>query len=134
VLIENLARNRRMLHKLDEIGMRIVVDDFGVGYSSLSYLKNFPISVVKIDRGFVRDIVSDPEDQAITRTICSLASDLGMQTVAEGVETDEQLTLLAGYRCTFAQGFLFARPAEADDIAAMIGGRLPWRTDDQARS
>lgn len=128
VLIENLARNRRMLHKLDEIGMRIVVDDFGVGYSSLSYLKNFPISVVKIDRGFVRDIVSDPEDQAITRTICSLARDLGMQTVAEGVETEEQLALLAGYRCSFAQGFLFARPAEAGDIADMIAGKLPWRS------
>ncbi|MEE4305115.1 MAG: EAL domain-containing protein [Wenzhouxiangella sp.] len=129
VLIENLARNRRMLHKLDEIGMRIVVDDFGVGYSSLSYLKNFPISVVKIDRGFVRDIVSDPEDQAITRTICSLAGDLGMQTVAEGVETDEQLALLASYRCSFAQGFLFSRPAEADDIAEMIAGSQPWREE-----
>ncbi|WP_376695019.1 putative bifunctional diguanylate cyclase/phosphodiesterase [Wenzhouxiangella sp. EGI_FJ10305] len=127
VLIENLASNRRMLHKLDEIGMRIVVDDFGVGYSSLSYLKNFPISVVKIDRGFVHDIVSDPEDQAITRTICSLAADLGMQTVAEGVETDEQLALLASYRCSFAQGFLFARPAEADEIAGMISRQLPWR-------
>lgn len=127
VLIENLARNRRMLQRLDEIGMRIVVDDFGVGYSSLSYLKNFPISVVKIDRGFVRDIVTDPEDQAITRTICSLARDLGMQTVAEGVETDEQLALLASYRCRFAQGFLFSRPVGADEIADMISGNLPWR-------
>ncbi len=126
VLIENLARNRRMLQRLDEIGMRIVVDDFGVGYSSLSYLKNFPISVVKIDRGFVRDIVTDPEDQAITRTICSLARDLRMQTVAEGVETDEQLALLASYRCHFAQGFLFARPTSADDIADMIRGNQPW--------
>ncbi|NBD96441.1 MAG: EAL domain-containing protein [Gammaproteobacteria bacterium] len=126
VLIENLARNRRMLHKLDEIGMRIVVDDFGVGYSSLSYLKNFPISVVKIDRGFVRDIVSDPEDQAITRTICSLAAELGMQTVAEGVETEEQLELLARYQCSFAQGFLFARPVGADEIARMIQGDCPW--------
>jgi len=127
VLIENLARNRRMLHKLDEIGMRIAVDDFGVGYSSLSYLKNFPVSVVKIDRGFVRDIVSDPEDQAITRTICSLAAELGMQTVAEGVETDEQLELLARYQCTFAQGYLFARPVDAAGIARMIAGQLPWR-------
>jgi diguanylate cyclase (GGDEF)-like protein len=123
VLIENLTRNRRMLHKLDEIGMRIVVDDFGIGYSSLSYLKNFPISVVKIDRGFVRDIVSDPEDQAITRTICTLAAELGMQTVAEGVETEEQLALLAGYHCTYAQGFLFSRPVPAGEIADMIAGQ-----------
>jgi EAL domain-containing protein (putative c-di-GMP-specific phosphodiesterase class I) len=74
ILIENLMRNRRTLQKLDDIGMRVVVDDFGVGYSSLAYLKNFPISVVKIDRGFVKDLASDSEDQAITRTICSLAA------------------------------------------------------------
>jgi len=127
ILIENLMRNRRMLHRLDEIGMRIVVDDFGVGYSSLSYLKNFPISVVKIDRGFIRDLSFDPEDQAITRTICSLASDLGMLTVAEGVESVDQLHLLRNYRCSFAQGFLFSRPVEADSVAAMIGEPRQWR-------
>jgi diguanylate cyclase (GGDEF)-like protein len=126
VLIENLARNRRMLHELEDIGMRIVVDDFGVGYSSLSYLKNFPISIVKIDRGFVRDIASDAEDQAITRTICSLAVDLGMQTVAEGVETDEQLAMLRGYGCTYAQGFVFSRPVSAEAIGKMIAGDVPW--------
>jgi EAL domain-containing protein (putative c-di-GMP-specific phosphodiesterase class I) len=106
--------------------MRIVVDDFGVGYSSLSYLKNFPISIVKIDRGFVRDIASDAEDQAITRTICSLAVDLGMQTVAEGVETDEQLAMLRGYGCTYAQGFVFSRPVSAEAIGKMIAGDVPW--------
>lgn len=126
VLIENLLRNRRMLQKLDEIGMRIVVDDFGIGYSSLAYLKNFPISVVKIDRSFIRDLSSDPEDQAITRTICSLSADLGMQTVAEGVEDRDQLELLRGFRCSFAQGFLFSRPVEAEDVVRMIEGNRPW--------
>ncbi|TVQ36693.1 MAG: bifunctional diguanylate cyclase/phosphodiesterase [Wenzhouxiangella sp.] len=127
VLIENLMRNRRMLEKLNDIGMRIVVDDFGVGYSSLAYLKNFPISVVKIDRGFIQDLADDHEDQAITRTICSLAGDLGMQTVAEGVERLDQLELLRQFKCDFAQGFLFSRPVEAEAISTMLTGELPWR-------
>ncbi len=126
VLIENLLSNRRMLQKLDEIGMRIVVDDFGVGYSSLAYLKNFPISVVKIDRSFVRDLPTDAEDQAITRTICGLSEELGMRTVAEGVENVEQLKLLRRYRCSHAQGFLFSRPVERGEVDAMIHGNYPW--------
>lgn len=127
ILIENLVRNRRTLQKLDEIGMRVVVDDFGVGYSSLAYLKNFPISVVKIDRGFISDLASDPEDQAITRTICSLASDLGMLTVAEGVETTEQLELLRSFDCSFAQGFLFSRPVDASEIETMLQKSPDWQ-------
>ncbi len=126
VLIENLLRNRRTLQELDEIGMRIAVDDFGVGYSSLAYLKNFPISVIKIDRGFVRDLPTDAEDQAITRTICELSRELGMRTVAEGVEDVEQLELLRSYRCSHAQGFLFSRPVERDEVANMIRGQCPW--------
>ena len=127
ILIENLMRNRRLLKKLNDIGMRIVVDDFGVGYSSLAYLKNFPISVVKIDRSFVKDLACDREDQAITRTICSLAEDLGMQTVAEGVEKQQQLALLRGFRCQFAQGFLFSQPLPAEQIAELLAGQLPWQ-------
>jgi diguanylate cyclase (GGDEF)-like protein len=127
VLIENLVRNRRTLQQLDEIGMRIVVDDFGVGYSSLAYLKNFPISVVKIDRGFISDLARDPEDQAITRTICSLASDLGMLTVAEGVEESEQLELLQGFGCSFVQGFLFSRPVEVHEVEVMLTRTPSWQ-------
>ncbi|AKS42887.1 hypothetical protein WM2015_2529 [Wenzhouxiangella marina] len=126
VLIENLMRNRRTLQKLDGIGMRIVVDDFGVGYSSLAYLKNFPISVVKIDRGFVQDLANDPEDQAITRTICSLTRDLGMATVAEGIEHPEQLALLRSFQCIHGQGYLFSRPVEAPRIEAMLMESVDW--------
>jgi diguanylate cyclase (GGDEF)-like protein len=126
VLIENLIRNRRTLQKLNDIGMHIVVDDFGVGYSSLAYLKNFPVSVVKIDRGFVQDLARDPEDQAITRTICSLSQDLGMATVAEGVESLDQLRLLRQFNCVYAQGFLFAQPAAPDVIEELILGRADW--------
>ncbi|NBD94906.1 MAG: EAL domain-containing protein [Gammaproteobacteria bacterium] len=126
VLIENLMRNRRTLQKLDEIGMRIVVDDFGVGYSSLAYLKNFPVSVVKIDRGFVQDLSSDPEDQAITRTICSLSADLGMLTVAEGVEHRDQLDLLRQFKCSFAQGFLFSRAVDAVEVETLLRQKPLW--------
>ncbi len=126
VLIENLVRNRKSLERLNGIGVQIVVDDFGIGYSSLAYLKNFPVSVVKIDRSFVRDLTRDGEDQAITRTICSLAADLGMLTVAEGVETPEQLALLRQYHCNFSQGFLFSRPIAAHAVEELLSGRLPW--------
>jgi diguanylate cyclase (GGDEF)-like protein len=126
VLIENLNRNRRTLQKLSDIGMQIVVDDFGVGYSSLAYLKNFPVSVVKIDRGFIQDLSRDAEDQAITRTICGLSRELGMTTVAEGVEHIDQLSLLRRFNCTYAQGFLFAQAVEPDDIEDMIIHRSNW--------
>ncbi|MGY6587959.1 MAG: putative bifunctional diguanylate cyclase/phosphodiesterase [Wenzhouxiangella sp.] len=128
ILIENLARNRALLEDLDAIGMRIVVDDFGVGYSSLAYLKNFPVSIVKIDRSFVADLAHDPEDQAITRTICSLSADLGMETIAEGVESAEQLAMLKQYNCSYVQGFLFSQPVSAEEIAVLLREGLPWST------
>lgn len=126
VLIENLARNCRLLQELEQIGMRICVDDFGVGYSSLAYLKNFPVSVVKIDRGFVRDLVRDREDQAITRTICTLAAELGMDTVAEGIEDVSQRDLLRQYGCSYAQGYLYSRPLPARAIESLLAGHRPW--------
>ena len=128
ILIENLARNRTLLEDLDAIGMRIVVDDFGVGYSSLAYLKNFPVSIVKIDRSFVADLAHDPEDQAITRTICSLSADLGMETIAEGVESAEQLAMLKQYNCSYVQGFLFSEPVSAEAVAALLEKGVPWST------
>jgi len=128
ILIENLARNRALLEDLDAIGMRIVVDDFGVGYSSLAYLKNFPVSIVKIDRSFVADLAQDAEDQAITRTICSLSADLGMETIAEGVESIEQLAMLKQFNCSYVQGFLFSQPVSAEAIGALLREGVPWST------
>ncbi len=128
ILIENLMRNRRALQKLNDIGMQIVVDDFGVGYSSLAYLKNFPVSAVKIDRGFIQDLAHDAEDQAITRTICSLSRDLGMTTVAEGVESVDQLQLLRTFNCTYAQGFLFSQALEPDAIEQLLVEGTTWQS------
>ena len=127
VLIENLARNRAVLEQLDEIGLPIVVDDFGIGYSSLAYIKNFPISTIKIDQGFIRGIQNDADDQAITRTICDLSHELSLNTVAEGIEQPGQLELLRRYGCDLGQGFLFMQPVPAGDIVRLLDGPLPWR-------
>ena len=126
VLIENLARNRDVLAQLDEIGMPIVVDDFGIGYSSLAYIKNFPVSTIKIDQGFIRGIQDDVDDQAITRTICDLSRELALKTVAEGIEQAGQLELLRRYGCDLGQGFLFMHPVSADEISRLLSGPPPW--------
>lgn len=126
VLIENLSRNRSVLEQLDQIGMPIVVDDFGVGYSSLAYIKNFPVSTIKIDQGFIRGLENDREDQAITRTICNLSADLGLQTVAEGIEQESQLLRLREYGCQCGQGFLFMHPSPARAISSILDGAVPW--------
>ncbi|MGB0514354.1 MAG: putative bifunctional diguanylate cyclase/phosphodiesterase, partial [Wenzhouxiangellaceae bacterium] len=127
VLIENMTRNRSVLARLDEIGMPLVVDDFGVGYSSLAYIKNFPVSTIKIDQGFIRGLENYAEDQAITRTICALSRDLRLKTVAEGIEELAQLQLLRQYGCDFGQGYLFMRPAPAEEICELLSGEPPWR-------
>ncbi|NKI35258.1 EAL domain-containing protein [Wenzhouxiangella sp. XN79A] len=126
VLIENLAQNRAVLDRLDRLGMSLVVDDFGVGYSSMAYIKNFPVSAIKIDQGFIRDLESDPDDQAITRTICDLSRMLRLDTVAEGIEHPAQLTMLRRFGCPYGQGFLFLEPSGPDVIRDVLAGRRSW--------
>jgi diguanylate cyclase (GGDEF)-like protein len=104
---------------LCDAGMHIAVDDFGTGYSSLAYLTRFPISALKIDRSFIRDMSRDKNDATIVRTIIEMAHTLGFTVIAEGVETQEQATLLQRLRCEQAQGFFFARPMPGDEIARL---------------
>jgi diguanylate cyclase (GGDEF)-like protein len=116
VLMQETDANIRTLHALKDLGVRIALDDFGTGYSSLSYLRAFPFDKIKIDQRFVRDIETSVENQAIVRAVISLARDLGMRTTAEGVETEQQATMLAGLGCMEVQGYLYSRPVPAADL------------------
>ncbi len=120
VLMENTAEASRVLSQLKALGARVSIDDFGTGYSSLAYLKAFPIDTLKIDRSFVRDLPGDPNSAAITRTIVAMARSLGLELVAEGVETEGQLTFLRALGCDLVQGYLFGRPAPAESLEPML--------------
>ena len=106
----------RMLGNLRAAGMSIAIDDFGTGYSSLAYLTRFPLAALKIDRSFVKDVLSDQADATIVRTIVDMAKQLGLKVVGEGVETSAQAAFLRELGCEQAQGYLFAKPMPADDL------------------
>jgi EAL domain-containing protein (putative c-di-GMP-specific phosphodiesterase class I) len=114
------------LTALKGLGVKLAVDDFGTGYSSLSYLQRFPIDVLKIDRAFVSTLATEGDDQgSLASTIVSLAKSLRLRAVAEGVETAVQAAALADLGCELGQGYLFARPADAATIGALLATGLP---------
>ena len=111
------------MRKLKEIGVALAIDDFGTGYSNLSYLKRFPVDKLKIDQAFVRGLTTDPQDFAITTAVIRMARSLGLRAVAEGVETEGQMRLLAAEACDEMQGFYFRRPLTAGDTAQLLRER-----------
>ena len=120
LVMADVDRAIGILRELKALGVQLSIDDFGTGYSSLSYLKRFPIDVLKIDRSFVNDITIDPDDAAIVASIVSLAHSLRLQVIAEGVETEAQLTYLREHDCDQIQGYFFSRPVTADALTVML--------------
>jgi EAL domain-containing protein (putative c-di-GMP-specific phosphodiesterase class I) len=108
------------LGDLRGLGMGISIDDFGTGYSSLSYLHRFPVNTLKVDRSFISRMGALDENSEIVRTIITLASNLGMEVVAEGVETERQDSQLKALGCEYAQGFLYSAPLDAQETAAWL--------------
>jgi diguanylate cyclase (GGDEF)-like protein/PAS domain S-box-containing protein len=118
LIMSNSETILSMLRQLKATGVKLSIDDFGIGYSSLSYLKHFPVYKLKVDRSFVRDITLDPDDAAIISTIISMAKSLNLKAIAEGVETQEQMTFLRQHQCDEVQGYYFSQPLPADDFAS----------------
>ena len=120
MLVDDTTNARQVLSRLRDVGVRVAIDDFGTGYSSLAYFQSLCVDVVKIDRSFVRDLGTNTDHQALTRTILSLVEGFEMTAIAEGVETEGELTHLSHLGCRFAQGYLFSRPIEAAALHALF--------------
>ena len=127
--MENAEMAARLLNRLKALGVQLSIDDFGTGYSSLSYLHRFPVNTLKIDRSFVGRIGEAAENIEIVRTVVSLAENMGMDVVAEGVETLSQLSQLRKLKCQYGQGYLFSRPVDAASVTSWISRKPHWQAD-----
>jgi EAL domain-containing protein (putative c-di-GMP-specific phosphodiesterase class I) len=116
LLLSNADVRFLVLQELKVMGVKLTIDDFGTGYSSFSYLKHFPVSKLKIDRSFVRDVAVNPDDAAITTAIISMARNLNLKVIAEGVETEAQMSFLRAHHCDEIQGYYFSKPLSSDDV------------------
>ncbi|SME90117.1 sensor domain-containing protein [Desulfovibrio gilichinskyi] len=123
LIMKNVEEKIKLLETLSATGIRISIDDFGTGYSSLSYLKKLPINTLKIDRSFVNDILSDPNDMAIVSAIISMAGKMGLNVIAEGVEHAEQIELLRAEGCTIIQGFYYSKPLPKAEFLKFLNKR-----------
>ncbi len=124
VVVQEIDTTRRTLARLKDIGVQIAIDDFGTGYSALTYLKTLPVDILKIDRAFVRDLGSNTRDQAIVQAIVALAHALGLEVVAEGVETATAARALLDLGCDRAQGFLLSRPVDSAAMESLFARRV----------
>jgi diguanylate cyclase (GGDEF)-like protein len=120
-------RVRQVLTRLNEMGLRLAIDDFGTGYSSLAYLRHLPVQTIKIDRSFVMGMCEDTSDATIVRSTIDLGRNLGLDVVAEGVESQEAWDALRSHGCTLAQGYLISKPVPADELAELLSGRASRR-------
>ena len=119
-LMDDTVGVEGLLHELRHLGVNLSLDDFGTGYSSLTYLRTFPINIVKIDRSFVRAIGTDDEDTAVMAAVISFAKHLDLRVVAEGIENDEQLRVMLDLGCPYLQGYLFSQPRPIDEVDDLV--------------
>jgi EAL domain-containing protein (putative c-di-GMP-specific phosphodiesterase class I) len=124
-LIDETSFVERTLEALTGLGVRMVLDDFGVGFSSLGYLKRLPLSMIKLDRSFVENLADSSHDAAIVRAVSEMANTIGIGVVAEGVETEDQLQMASALGCGYAQGFHFAEPVPASHIERVLEQPMP---------
>ena len=120
ILIQDAEATLDSVRRLKALGVKLSVDDFGTGYSSLTYLKRFAVDKLKIDQSFIRDLATDPDDAAIVRAIIQMARSLKLKTIAEGVESEQLIGLLQAFQCDEIQGYWFARPMPAEDLATFV--------------
>jgi diguanylate cyclase (GGDEF)-like protein/PAS domain S-box-containing protein len=121
VLMQSLDSSIEILRKLMNMGIRIALDDFGTGYSSLSYLRKIPISTLKIDKSFIDNITSNKKEESIIKNIIQMAHSMDLKVVAEGVETEDQLSILKERKCNYIQGYYFSKPLPASDVEKLLG-------------
>jgi len=119
LLLSDVDAVSATLQDLKKVGLQLAIDDFGTGYSNLSYLKQFPVGKLKIDRSFIRDLPLDLGDAAITTAIISMAKSLHLKVIAEGVETEAQMSFLRERQCDEIQGYYFSKPISADQAASL---------------
>jgi EAL domain-containing protein (putative c-di-GMP-specific phosphodiesterase class I) len=130
MLVQNTEVAIRRLNALKALGVKIAIDDFGTGYSSLSYLQQFPFDVLKIDRCFIRNITENTSNAAITEAIIAMAKNLNLKLIAEGVETEDELSFVCQHQCDGMQGYLFSRPVPVQEFHQLLltNKRLPLPT------
>ncbi|MGO9312640.1 MAG: EAL domain-containing protein [Syntrophobacteraceae bacterium] len=119
-IMQDAESTIHLLKKFKNMGLRLAVDDFGTGYSSLNYLKRFPLDVLKIDRSFIKDLMTDSDDAVITKAIIAMAHSLNLEVIAEGIETEEQLSFLRENKCDAFQGYYFSRPVSATVMTKLL--------------
>jgi EAL domain-containing protein (putative c-di-GMP-specific phosphodiesterase class I) len=124
--MENAERTIETLNDLSNLGVKLSIDDFGTGYSSLSYLHRLPFDTLKIDRSFVMNVGEGGEDSGILQTIVSLTKNLKKEVIAEGIETEKQLSLLRDLGCDYGQGYLFSKPLPSAEMETLLYKRKTW--------
>ncbi len=124
--MRNAEDTAERLRKIKQLGVRIAIDDFGTGYSSLAHLQRFPVDALKIDRSFLSQLAENPEGETLIRTLVQLGKALSIETLAEGIERPQELSMLQEEQCDSGQGYLFARPLEVEAAGEFL---RDWRAD-----